>query len=443
MTHDIAAQLEAQAQSQTTAEALVTQSLQRIDAVDHDVQAWQYLEPELALKAARQCDVQRQAGAPLAPLHGIPVGLKDIIDTADMPTENGTPIDAGRQPNRDAVLVERLRAAGAVIVGKTVTTELAYLQPSRTRNPEAEGRTPGGSSSGSAAAVAANMVPVAIGTQTGGSVIRPASFCGVVGYKPTFGAIPRTGVLQQSPSLDTVGVFARSVEDAARVAEPLFGPDAADPSSLKSPPQGLVESLAGSQGTPRLAFVRTPYWDQADEHYRRALYAWVAELGEAVREDLMPSAWDDVAALRALINNVEMAHWFEPYRASAADRLSEEVSHAMRAGTEVTAVAYIDAIERQALLRESSDALFRDIDAIICPAAPGAAPEGYASTGNPIFNGLWTFLGVPAITLPLLSSEEGAPIGVQLVARSGNDVGLLRAAHWLEINSARRACLGS
>ena len=211
-----------------TSEQAAEACLARIAEVDPQVEAWAFLDPEFARQQARAADKYRGTGRPLGPLHGVPVGVKDIIDTRAMPTENGTLLDAGRRPGRDAVAVSRLQAAGTIVLGKTVTTELAYFAPSRTRNPHDPARTPGGSSSGSAAAVASGMVPLAIGTQTNGSVIRPAAFCGVVGYKPTFGLIARTGILAQSWPLDTVGVFARSVADAALLAECLIGHDAGD-----------------------------------------------------------------------------------------------------------------------------------------------------------------------------------------------------------------------
>ncbi len=428
----VTAALSAQRQGKVSAETLVNASLAVIEECDATVHAWECVRAGGACDEARQLDEARVAGREVAGLHGIAVGIKDIIDTADLPTANGTPIDTGRQPQQDAVLVQRLRAAGAIVLGKTVTTELAYLQPSVTHNPAAPGRTPGGSSSGSAAAVAAGMVPAAVGTQTGGSVIRPASFCGVVGYKPTFGAIPRTGVLMQSPSLDTVGVFTRSVEDAARVAEVMVGDDPGDADSLAVAPAGLVAAVSGAVETPRLAFARTPYWDQADEAYQRALYSLVDSLGDVVEERVLPPAWEDAAALRMLINNVEMARWFDRYLQQDAEALSEQCRSAMQAGRDVSAVAYIDAVDRQGLLREASDCLFDGVDAIICPAVTGAAPLGRSSTGNPIFNGLWTFTGVPAITLPLMQSADGAPMGVQLVSPRGDDARLLTAARWLE-----------
>lgn len=427
--------LAAQARGDSSALAAVDEALDVIARHDADIRAWQSLDAEAARELARQRDAERAAGRELGALHGVPIGVKDIIDTATHITANGTSLDADRQPEQDAVLVNRLCTAGAIVLGKTVTTELAFLKSSVTRNPAAPERTPGGSSSGSAAAVAAGMVPAAIGTQTGGSVIRPASYCGVVGYKPSFGAIPRTGVLTQSPSLDTVGVFTRSVEDAARVAEVMCGPDEGDPLSLASPPEGLVDALKADAPPPRLAFMRTPYWDAADEDYRRNLCQWVETLGDIADERVMPPAWSKAASLRTLVNNVEMARWFAHYLKRDATALSDVVTLAMKDGRLEKAVDYLDAIDHQGLLREASDLLFNDVDALICPAATGAAPLGLASTGDSIFNGLWTYTGVPAITLPLMSSADGAPMGVQLLGRVGDDARLLAAAHWLELNS--------
>ncbi|MEZ5858693.1 MAG: amidase [Geminicoccaceae bacterium] len=238
---------------------LAQAALNRIAVLEPELRAWAWLDGEHVLAQARALDAHRATGRPIGPLHGLPVGVKDIIDTARIPTENGCPVDRGRVPVLDAFVVTRLKAAGAVLMGKTVTTELAYLHPGPTRNPTNPAHTPGGSSSGSAAAVAAGMVPLAIGTQTGGSVIRPAAYCGITGFKPSFGAIPRTGILSQSPSLDTVGVFARSVEDAALLAELLFGHDPADSATLPAPPPRLLSTaLASPPVTPMLAFVRPP-----------------------------------------------------------------------------------------------------------------------------------------------------------------------------------------
>ena len=240
----------------------------------------------------------------------------------------------------------------------------------------------------------------------------------------------------QSPSLDTVGVFARNVVDAARVAEPMFGHDSGDPSSVQLPPEGVLDAVSKAPADPpQLAFVRTPYWELADDDYRIALHQFVRSFGHLIEERVLPAAWSDAASLRTLINNVEMARWFEHYRARDAEALSDVLKEALSAGAAVSAVGYLDAIDRQGLLQAASDLLFTDVDALICPAATGAAPHGLESTGNSIFNGLWTFTGVPAVTLPLLQSGDGAPMGVQLVGRVGDDARLLSAARWIELNS--------
>src|SRR5918995_4371157 len=243
--------------------------LARIAGREPEVQAWAFLDPEHARRQARAADEGRKRGRPLGPLHGIPVGVKDIVDTQDMPTENGTVLHAGRRPSRDASIVSAMRAAGAVILGKTVTTELAVYAPNKTRNPHNPEHTPGGSSSGSAAAVAAGMVPLAIGTQTNGSVIRPASFCGVYGYKPSHGLISRHGILAQSRPLDTVGVMAADLEDLALLAEPLMAYDPADPAMRPRARPGLARVLAEDPPVPpKLAFVRSPVWQHAEEDTR-------------------------------------------------------------------------------------------------------------------------------------------------------------------------------
>ena len=243
--------------------ALVEACIARIEAREPDVGAWACFDPEFARHQARAMDGLRRSGRPIGALHGLPIALKDIIDTARMPTENGCKLDAGRVPSKDAWIVQRLKSAGAIILGKTVTTELAFMHPGKTRNPHNLGHTPGGSSSGSAAAVADGMVPLAIGTQTGGSVIRPASFCGVTGFKPTFGAIPRSGILMQSHSLDTVGVFAVDPMGAAMLADVLFGSDPADPASAPAPFPGLQRTAAEAPPLPPVfAFLRPPGWHE-------------------------------------------------------------------------------------------------------------------------------------------------------------------------------------
>jgi len=415
-----------------TARELAGACLDRIARLEPEVQAFAYLDGEDVLAQADRLDERRRSGAPLGPLHGLPVALKDVIDTARMPTENGTVLDRGRVPLKDAALVAKLRGAGAIILGKTVSTELAYLAPSKTRNPRAPGRTPGGSSSGSAAAVAAGMVPLAVGTQTGGSVIRPAAYCGTVGFKPSFGAIPRTGVLVQSPTLDTVGVFAASVADAAMLAEVLCGHDPGDPATAPAPsPRMLDLAQAPPPVLPTLAFVRLPGHETADPDMRAAMDELAAALGERCFEAALPTAFDEAAAVRERINFAEMAKFYYGYEKRGWDQLAPETRAAIEAGKAVPARDYIAALDWPDVLYAGLEEVFERCDAILTAAAPGPAPEGYGSTGSSIFNGLFTLCGTPAVTLPAFQTGAGLPMGLQLVGRRGEDGRLLRTAAWL------------
>lgn len=410
---------------------LVRACLARIEEAEPEVGAWAWLDGDFAMAQAERLDQWRQAGRPLGPLHGLPVGLKDIIDTKGVPTENGSPLDAGRVPREDAWIVGRLRAAGAIILGKTVTTEFAFMHPGKTRNPHDPAHTPGGSSQGSAAAVGAGMVPLAIGTQTGGSVIRPASFCGVVGMKPSFGMIPRTGILAQSPFLDTVGVFARSVEDCALLVEVLAGHDPADPATAPMPMPRLLEVARARPPVPAaFAFVKPPGWDEADPQMKAALEELVSILGDACAEVPLPGL-EGIAALRQKINFAEMAKCYYPLERRGRDRMSDRLTAAMDEGKSVLARDYIAALDWREVMNGMLGAVFNRFDVILCPAAPGPAPRGLEDTGSAIFNGLWTLAGVPAVTLPLFAAENGLPIGVQLVGPRGDDARLLRTARWL------------
>lgn len=415
-----------------TSEALVGACLDQIEKREDMVQAWAWLDAAHALEQARERDRQRQAGLPLGKLHGVPVGIKDIIDTADIPTECGARYYQGRTPMRDAAVVESLRAAGAVILGKTVTAELAYLHPGKTRNPVDPAHTPGGSSSGSAAAVAAGMVPLAVGTQTGGSVIRPAAYCGVVGYKPTFGAIARTGVLSQSPSLDTMGVFANSVEDAALLADHLFGFDGADPATRPRPFPRLLETVqAGVLLKPVFAMVRTPFWEQTDAATQAAFAELEAFLGDACFDVALPDAFAQAPAIRERINLAEMAKNFHHLLDAAPELLSDPMREAMAAGNRIPARDYLAALDWPAVLNGGLDEIFSRCDAILTPATTGAAPAGLHSTGSSLFNATWTLCGCPAITLPVFDAPGGLPMGLQLIGRRGYDARLLRTAQWL------------
>lgn len=414
------------------AEQVVEACIARIEERDAEVGAWAWFDPEFARHQARTMDGIRKSGRPVGALHGLPVGLKDIIDTARIPTENGCALDAGRVPTADAFVVERLKAAGAIIMGKTVSTELAYLHPGRTRNPHNLGHTPGGSSSGSAAAVADGMVPLAIGTQTGGSVIRPAAYCGVTGFKPTFGAIPRRGILMQSHTLDTVGVFATDPTGAALLADTLFGYDQADPATTPRPFPALERTArAAPPLAPVFAVVRPPGWEDADEEQKLALEEFERALGDQAFSVELPALFGQAAEQRRMINLAEMSRYYHRYDRDSDTVLSDTTRDSIREGAAIPVRDYLAALDWPGVLYAALDEILSRCDAIICPAAPGPAPEGLASTGDAIFNGLWTLCGMPAVTVPLLSATSGLPMGVQLVGKRENDARLLRTAHCL------------
>lgn len=403
---------------------LANACIARVEERESEIAAWAWFDPSYFLREAEKADLHRRSGAELGPLHGLPVAVKDIVDTAAIPTENGCAVDAGRVPTEDAAIVSRLKAAGAVIMGKTVTTELAFLSPSKTRNPANVSHTPGGSSSGSAAAVAAGMVPLAIGTQTGGSVIRPASFCGVTGFKPQFGAIPTSGVLVQSSSLDTIGVFAHDPDGAALLASVLMG-DRGD--TLL----GSVGQNSKGDREPIFGFVALPGFDAADVSVKEGIETLRDNIVARVVDVTWPTAFGDAAQRRATINAAEMAYYFQRYYACGAGLLKLETREEIELGQTIPASDYVAARAYQASLQQETERLFSQCDVLMCPAAPGPAPKGLSSTGDSIFNGVWTMSGVPAITLPLLSDRKGMPIGLQLIARANDETGLMKAARWL------------
>jgi Asp-tRNA(Asn)/Glu-tRNA(Gln) amidotransferase A subunit family amidase len=427
--------LDAMSRGVLTAARYAHALLERVDAAEARVQAWAWLDRDRLMVQAREADRLRAAGAAATPLLGMPVALKDIIDVHGVPTELGTVLHAGRIGPRDATLVHRLRAAGAIPMGKTVTTELATYAPGKTRNPHDPARTPGGSSSGSAAAVAAGMVALSVGTQTNGSVIRPASFCGVVGFKPTFGCIGRGGVLVQSPLLDHVGVFARTVDDAALLAQAMVGPDEGDAHSGHAPMsvQWAARTPAGRHASPpRVGICRTPFWSRVEPDARAAFEAWAAVLGaEAQPIDLPAEAEEAVSWHRAMME-ADLAGSFESEYERGRDRLSDSLRGQIERGRAVTAVEYRRAAERASRLAGELDRLFDTVDVLATPAALGVAPAGLSSTGDPLMSTLWSLCGQPALTLPLLRAAHGLPLGVQLVGRRHGDARLLRAARWLE-----------
>jgi len=406
-----------------TSEALVEACLERIARRDGEVHAWAYLDRERALAEARLRDREPARG----PLHGIPFGIKDIIDTGGMPTEYNSPIYRGRQPKGDAACVALLRRAGCVILGKTVTTEFATNHPSQTRNPHNAAHTPGGSSSGSAAAVADRMVPLALGTQTGGSVIRPGAYCGAAACKPSFGSINRAGLKFVAESLDTIGVFGRSAEDLALALNVLTG-------------RGLAEPVAATS-RPRIGLCRTPRWRDADGETQANLERAARQLaaaGAQVSDFELPSGSQDLFDRHAVVMGYELARALAWEHAMFPEQISTSLMPRIEAGWRVTRTEYDEVREIARACRRRLAERSREVDFLLTPSAPGAAPASLASTGDPVFNRAWTLLGVPCVTLPFGSAASGLPLGAQLVGAFDEDMRLLAWAHWAERELAAR-----
>jgi Asp-tRNA(Asn)/Glu-tRNA(Gln) amidotransferase A subunit family amidase len=400
-----------------TAEALMRSGLDRA-AERADVHAWTWLDAEDAIAQARAAD---RAGRP-GILAGLPVAIKDIIDTVDMPTGYGSPIYAGNRPFADAACVALLRMAGATIMGKSVTTELANRFAGATVNPHHPSHTPGGSSSGSAAAVADFHVPAALGTQTAGSVIRPAAYCGVVGYKPSFGEFPRTGIKLQCPSLDTLGIICRRVADIAPLRAALLAT--------------TLRPIESSTASPRIAVCHTPAWDKADADTQALLERTAAKLaaaGARISKIEFKSPFAGVLEHHRRIVIFEAARNYAYEYEQHNEHLSEAIrDNVLTPGRELPLAAYIEALETAEAFRRHVDDIFRDVDLILAPSAPGEAPAGLQSTGDPVFNGLWTLAWVPCITVPAGKGTQGLPLGVQLIGQRFCDEALLGAATWVE-----------
>ncbi|MFK7893437.1 MAG: amidase [Granulosicoccus sp.] len=433
---DTARELIAQmAQGRITCEAVLLHFLDAIEQTDAKIRAWTYVDRDGALEQARRMDERRTKGKTLGILHGLPVGLKDIVDTRDMPTERGTAIHAGRQPQKNAIIVDRLLEQGAVIVGKTVTTELAWMNESHTLNPHDLTRTPGGSSSGSAAAVAAGQIPVAVGTQTGGSVIRPASFNGVYGYKPSRGILPRSGVMQTSPTLDQIGVFARDAGDVALLTDAMKGYDAADTMSYLAPRPGLLSGFESDIPVePQLAWIDMPYRDRYTDELTAACEELVATISAG------PSSIDRIPApqsFSALIECHKVIYDYEIFRSlnKQWSGHKSQLSSTAREGLERAQLRsdddYAEAVTVMQAANEWFETFFHDYDAIVTPSAMGVAPPAGTGTGDPTNCVIWTLCGLPCLSLPILSGEDNLPMGVQLVGSHDQDDRLLRTARWL------------
>ena len=415
-----------------TCEELVTNYIDHINKYEKNVQAWEFFDETLILKQAKKLDQDHQLGKIQGDLHGVPVGIKDIFDTGDMPTTDGTEIHKENPSWNDFTVVSKLKQAGAIIMGKTVTTELAYYSPGKTKNPHDPTRTPGGSSSGSAAAAASHMVPLAIGSQTNGSVIRPASFCGVVGYKPTKGLISRHLVLQISRALDQIGVFSNTLEDAALISEQLFGYDKQDPdTSLSAKPKLLVASKQKPPMEPLFAYIKLPFMNELDDNTKEVFDELKDKLKGRVDEIELPEGFNDIPSWHKIIMESDMARSFSEEYKKSKDKLSDTIIETIERGQKYTAVEYNDALSKIDVANSYFNQFFYDYDAILTPSAVGEAPKGLKSTGNPIFCTIWTFCGMPCITLPLFQGKNGLPIGVQLVSSLFDDERLFRNASWL------------
>jgi len=400
-----------------TAEAVTTACLERIAQREDAVRAWEYIDPDHALREARELD----RGPARGPLHGVPIGIKDIIATADMPTGYGSPIYAGHRPAWDAACVAAIRAAGGIVLGKTVTTEFASSRAGKTVHPADPARTPGGSSSGSAAAVADRMLPLAVGTQTGGSIVRPASFCGVVGYKPSFGWIDRHGVKPLSESLDTVGVMARSIDDAARLVAVMAGrPELLDLKEVERPRIAVWSCDALDEAAPdMLACIR------------RAIDS-LAQSGAVLVDCREPISTSDLDKAHHVIEYVEMGRALAFELQRYPGQLSPALRKRIESGQSYTAETY-DEMKRVARqCRRAMRSLFSEFDAVIFPSTLGEAPTGHQSTGNALFNRFWTALYGPVITIPAGSGAAGMPLGIQLIGAIGDDLRLLSLARWAQ-----------
>ncbi len=399
-----------------TALDLVRACLDRIAERETEVQAFTHLAADAALKRAAELD----AGPVQGLLHGLPFGVKDLLDTADLPTAYGSPIYAGQQPLADASAVALCREAGGVLLGKTVTTELANMFPGVTRNPHNTAHTPGGSSSGSAAAVAEHMLPLALGTQTAGSLIRPAAFCGVIGYKPSHNRVPRGGIKSLSETLDTVGGFGRSVRDVALLGAVLTG-DArlADPENFNLTAE------------PRIGMCQTPEWSEASQDTRRAWTQAEAALAGRTVPVTLPPELSSLVALQKQVQAYETARSLSHERLHLRDQLSLPLQSLIADGLGISGEAHARHLLALADARRHVPALFKTCDVLLAPSTLGEAPAGLATTGDPLFCRSWTLLGLPCVHLPFARGSTGLPVGLQLVGAYGDDHRLLAAAHWI------------
>ena len=424
--------------SQITSVEICEAYIERINKFEKEINAWAFFDKELLLEKAKESDEYRKSGKPIGPLHGIPVAVKDIVGTLDMPTECGTSIRKGKSYSQNAEIIDLLHSSGAIVMGKTVTTELAYLNPSRTKNPHDYKRTPGGSSSGSAAVIASFMAPLSIGSQTGGSIIRPASYCGVVGYKPSYGLISRNGVLKTSEKLDHLGVFGKSVEDVAYLAKELIKIDSHDSATIYYSSNNMVEEVKkGPLYEPKFIFYKTKFWKTIDKKSREVFDYFVKSFKKNIEVHDTPSYFDDIHKYHKIIYETDLANNFSDYYKNYKKKLSKIMQSAISNGNKHSAKEYAEAIDFMKRSYDSYREVFEDYHGVLSPSSPGVAPKGLKSTGSADFNRVWSYLGNPCISLPLLQGENNLPLGIQVTGEKYDDNRFLAVSSWLEKESEK------
>ena len=407
--------------------------IERINKFEKDVKAWVHFDKKVLLEKAAEADEHRKSGKPVGSLHGVPIAVKDIIGTVDMPTECGTVIRKGKSYSQNAEIIDLIHSSGAIVMGKTATSELAYLGPSSTTNPHDKTRTPGGSSSGSAASVASFMAPASIGSQTGGSIIRPASYCGVVGYKPSYGLISRNGVLRTSYSLDHIGMFGRKVEDVAMLAKVLIKKDKFDPATIHYSTENILnETKKGPLFEPKFIFYKTDHWKIIDKKSKESFEYFIKSFKKNIEIFDTPSYFKDIHKYHQIIHETDLANNFSVYFKKFKKKLSKYMQDAITRGNKYSAKEYAEAIDFMKRSYESYQEVFEDYHGVLSPSSPGVAPKGLKSTGTAEFNKVWSYLGTPCISLPLLEGENNLPLGVQLIGDKYDDHRFLGVAKWLE-----------
>ena len=418
---------------EVSSKALCEVYINRIEKFEKKVCAWAFFDKKKLLEKAEEADTYRSSGKPLGPLHGIPVALKDIIGTYDMPTECGTKLRKGKSLSQDSEVASLIKNSGAILMGKTVTTELAYFDPGKTKNPHDYSRTPGGSSSGSAAAVASFMAPLSVGTQTNGSVIRPASYCGVVGYKPSFGLISRTGILKQSSFLDQVGVFSRTVEDAAYFSKVLIKKDLYDYDTVHYSADNMMDELNKElEFEPKFIFYKTESWKKISKKNQEIFNYFIKSFKKNIEVFDEPSYFKDISKYHKIIHETDMARSFSDYYRLSKKSLGKNLVKAIERGKKYSAYEYGEAIDFRSRAYESYKEVFDDYYGIITPSALGVADKGLASTGSPELSTIWTYMGLPTLNLPVLTGENNLPLGLQIIGNKFDDLRFLKYAKWLE-----------